>query len=196
LGEKSDLIKTDTLMSNIYIMEAANLFCGDENPTASKHLTLTELQLPNLQEITQDHHPGGSRVQIEVALGIQKLEASFKLAGWDPDLLTQFGLGATARKKFTAYGSVRDKRNGVAIEAKAVLEGRLGTANPEAFQRGELQGLTMPSTKSCITSSISRGPRNTTGTSSPPIGASTAHRKTQMSARSCASPMAFEVTHV
>ena len=39
-------------MSNIYIMEAANLFCGDENPTASKHLTLTELQLPNLQEIT------------------------------------------------------------------------------------------------------------------------------------------------
>ena len=62
------------------------------------------------------------------------------LAGWDPDLLTQFGLGATARKKFTAYGSVRDKRNGVAIEAKAVLEGRLGTANPEAFQRGELQG--------------------------------------------------------
>ena len=127
-------------MSNIYIMEAANLFCSDENPTASKHLTLTELQLPNLQEITQDHHPGGSRVQIEVALGIQKLEASFKLAGWDPDLLTQFGLGATARKKFTAYGSVRDKRNGVAIEAKAVLEGRLGTANPEAFQRGELQG--------------------------------------------------------
>ncbi|WP_412506661.1 phage major tail tube protein [Roseovarius sp. SYSU LYC5161] len=127
-------------MSNIYIMEAANLFCGDDDPTASKHLTLAELQLPNLQEMYQDHHPGGSRVQIEVAVGIQKLEASFKLAGWDPELLTHFGLGATARKKFTAYGSIRDKRNGIAIEAKAVLEGRLGAASPEAFQRGEMQG--------------------------------------------------------
>ena len=127
-------------MSNIYIMEAANLFCGDDDPTASKHLTLAELQLPNLQEMYQDHHPGGSRVQIEVAVGIQKLEASFKLAGWDPELLTQFGLGATARKKFTAYGSIRDKRNGTAIEAKAVLEGRLGAASPEALQRGEMQG--------------------------------------------------------
>jgi uncharacterized protein len=127
-------------MSNIYIMEAVNLFCGDDDPTASKHLTLSELQLPNLQEMYQDHHPGGSRVQIEVAVGIQKLEASFKLAGWDPDLLAQFGLGATARRKFTAYGSIRDKRNGTTIEAKAVLEGRLGAASPDAFQRGELQG--------------------------------------------------------
>ncbi len=127
-------------MSNIYIMEAANLFCGDEDPTASKHLTLTELQLPNLQEMYQDHHPGGSRVQIEVAVGIEKLEASFKLAGWDPDLLTQFGLGAAARKKFTAYGAIRDKRNGISIEARAVIEGRLGAASPAAFQRGEMQG--------------------------------------------------------
>ena len=38
-------------MSTIYIMEAANLFCGDHDPTASKHLTLTELQLPALQEM-------------------------------------------------------------------------------------------------------------------------------------------------
>lgn len=127
-------------MSTMYIMEAVNLFCGDDDPTASKHLTLTEMQLPNLQEMTQDHHPGGSRVQVEVALGINKLESSFKLAGWDPDLLTQFGLGSSARKKFTAYGAVRSKRTGEVIEAKAILEGRLGQANPEAFQRGELQG--------------------------------------------------------
>jgi P2 family phage contractile tail tube protein len=127
-------------MSTIYLMEAANLFCGDDDPTASKHLTLTELQLPNLQEAYQDHQPGGSRVQIEVAVGIQKLEASFKLAGWDPDLLAQFGLGASARKKFTAYGVIRNKRSGAAIEAKAVLEGRLGAASPEAFTRGEMQG--------------------------------------------------------
>jgi P2 family phage contractile tail tube protein len=127
-------------MSTIYIMEAANLFCGDHDPMASKHLTLTELQLPALQEMYQDHHAGGSRVQIEVAVGIQKLEPTFKLAGWDPDLLTRFGLGASRASVFTAYGVVRDKRTGVAHEAKAIMEGRLGKVEADTFQRGEMMG--------------------------------------------------------
>ena len=127
-------------MSTIYVLEAANLFCCDHDPSASKHLTLNELQLPALQEIYQEHHAGGSRVQIEVAVGIQKLEPTFKLAGWDPELLTRFGLGTRDAKVFTAYGVVRDKRTGVAYEAKAIIEGRLGKIEPEAFKRGELMG--------------------------------------------------------
>jgi len=127
-------------MSNIFIMEGANLFVGDEDPTKSKHLTLTELQLPNLQEIMQDHHPGGSLFQVEVSLGIEKLEAGFKLAGWDEDVLSKFGLGARARKKFTAYGSIRDKREGTLIEAKAIFDARLGKVGPDAYQRGDLMG--------------------------------------------------------
>ena len=53
-------------MSSLYILEAANLFCGDHDPTASKHLALQELKLPALEEMTQDHMPGGGRVQIEI----------------------------------------------------------------------------------------------------------------------------------
>jgi uncharacterized protein len=93
-----------------------------------------------LNRVYQDHHAGGSRVQIEVAVGISKLEPTFKLNGWDPDLLTQFGLGSSRQKVFTAYGVIRDKRTGVANEAKAIIEGRLGKIEPDAFQRGELQG--------------------------------------------------------
>lgn len=126
------------MSGTIYVMEAANMFCGDHDPSASKHLTLDELTLPVLQEMFQDHHAGGSRVQIEVAVGIQKLEPSFKLAGWDPEVLTQFGLGARARRLYTAYGVIRDKRSGEAIEAKAVIEGRLGKVEADAFQRGEM----------------------------------------------------------
>ncbi len=125
--------------ANLYVMEAANLFCGDHDPKASKHLTLTELQLPALMEQFQDHHPGGSPVGIEVAVGIQKLEPTFKLTGWDPDLLTQFGIGSRTKRVFTAYGVIRDKRTGAAMEAKAVIEGRLGKIEGEAFRRGELQ---------------------------------------------------------
>ena len=128
------------MAGTIYVMEGANLFCGDHDPTASKHLTLEELQLPSLTEMYQDHHPGGSRVQVEVAVGIQKLEPTFKLAGWDPDLLTQFGLNAQMQRVFTAYGVLRDKRTGAALEARAVMHGRLGSIEPEAFQRGENMG--------------------------------------------------------
>ena len=126
-------------MSTILTMEAANLFCGDHDPNASKHLTLSELQLPALQEMFADHHAGGSRVKIEIPVGIEKLEPSFKLVGWDPALLAQFGLGASATKRNTAYGVLRDKRSGEAVQVKAIMEGRLGKVEAEAFKRGELQ---------------------------------------------------------
>lgn len=127
-------------MSNIYIMEAANLFCGDEDPTKSKHLTIQNLRLPSLEEMYQDHHPGGSRFQVEIEVGVKKLEPTFKLTGFDPDLLAAFGLGSKARKVFTAYRVIRDKRSGAAIEHKAIIEGRLGAITEDEVKRGDLSG--------------------------------------------------------
>ena len=127
-------------MYTMYVMEAVNLFCGNDDPTASKHLTIAELKLPDMSETFADHGPGGGRVGIEVGVGIEKLEATFKLSGFDPQLLTQFGLGTRASNNYTAYGSVLNKRSGRAIETKAVMEGRLGKIAPDAFERGELQG--------------------------------------------------------
>lgn len=127
-------------MPALYIMEGSNLFVGDHDPTLSKHLTLSEIAIPTLEEMFQDHHPGGSRVQIEVEVGIQKLQSTFKLAGWDPDVLGQFGLGSDARMMFTAYGSIRNKQTGVIVQAMALMEGRLGKIEPNAHSRGELQG--------------------------------------------------------
>lgn len=128
------------MASNYYVMEAANLFCGDHDPTASKHLTLSELSLPTLEEIYQDHHPGGSKVAIEVAMGINKLTPTFKLSGMDPDLLGQFGSPSGSTRVFTAYGAVRNKRTGAIVQSKAIIHGRLGKIAPDAFKRGELQG--------------------------------------------------------
>ena len=119
-------------------MEAVNLFCGDHDPTASKHLTLSEIALPTLQGIYADHAPGGGRVGVEFEVGVEKMEPTFKLNGIDPGLMTQFGLGSKLKRIFTAYGVVIDKRSGRHIEAKAIMEGRLGKVAPSSFQRGEL----------------------------------------------------------
>lgn len=125
------------MASTIFIMEAANLFCGDHDPENSKHLTIEELKLPDLQEVLVDHQPGGGKVGVEFAVGMEKLEPTFKLKGWDMPLLRQFGMGSPGRRTFTAYGVIRDKRTGRAIEGKAIMEGRLSRIAPDAFQRGE-----------------------------------------------------------
>jgi P2 family phage contractile tail tube protein len=124
------------MANTVYMMTAANLFCGDADPTNSKHLTLTELKLPLLQAIHVDHHPGGSKVAVEIEVGIQKFTPTFKLAGYDPDLLIQFGLSGKKKNIYTAYGVVEDLRTGLNIEAKAIFEAKLGKLDPGAFTRG------------------------------------------------------------
>ncbi len=47
-------------MSTLYVLEAANLFCGDHDPKNSKHLTLQELKLPSLEA---DSGPHAGRLQ-------------------------------------------------------------------------------------------------------------------------------------
>ncbi|OED48638.1 phage tail protein [Rhodobacteraceae bacterium (ex Bugula neritina AB1)] len=128
-------------MSNMFVMEAVNLFCGDDDPTASKHLTIDELQLPGLQEMFAEHKAGGSRVAIDVPVGaIEKLTAPFKLKGTDPQLMSLFGLGSKIMNNYTAYGVVRDLRSGRAMEAKALMNGRLGKIGADAFKKGDLHG--------------------------------------------------------
>jgi P2 family phage contractile tail tube protein len=125
-------------MSTLYIVEAANLFCGSHDPKNSKHLAIRELKLPPLQAMYTEHHPGGSRVKVEIETGIDTLKPTFKLGGFDPELLTQFGLSAPIKNIYTAYGAIVDRRSGRQIELKAVMEGRLGKAEGDAIQRGEM----------------------------------------------------------
>lgn len=128
-------------MSNLYVMEAVNLFCGDHDPSKSKYLSLTSLTLPTLEEATADHMPGGSMLGLQLGMGaINALEAGMSLAGHDPDMLSLFGLGSRKREVFTAYGVVKNKRTSEEIEAKAVMHARLGRIAPDDFERGSLQG--------------------------------------------------------
>lgn len=125
---------------DLIVWEAANLFAGDDDPLSSKHLSLMNVKLPSLEEMYQDHHPGGSLVQVEVEVGIKKLETTFKLAGIDPDLLVKFGLNSKIKQRFTIRQVLRSKRTGNPMEGKAIIEGRLSKVTPDEFKRGDLAG--------------------------------------------------------
>ena len=129
-------------MSNLYVMEGVNLFCGDGDPAqASKALQIRTLQLPSLEEATTTHRPGGAVAAVELSMAsLNPLAVSFNLAGVDPQLLSMFGLGQRTLQVFTAYGIIRDKRTSRAIEAKAIFQARLARIEQEEFQRGELMG--------------------------------------------------------
>jgi phage tail tube protein FII len=128
--------------ATVYVMESANIICGDTRgssaPGISTHLVLQELKLPGLEENYVDHTPGGAPIAIEIPTHMNKLEATFNLAGWDPTLMTYIGQNDPYYQRFTAYGLIRDRRTSRALQATAIMEGRLGRVNPTAFSKGNL----------------------------------------------------------
>jgi len=123
----------------LLIQEAVNLYVGDDAPNANKRNNLASIKLPTLEEITSSHHAGGALGAIEVGgLGLAALEATFKQTGWDPQTLSQFGLGQRGRIPYTCYGLVRNKDiTNKAIEVKAIMWGRLARIESDEFSRGD-----------------------------------------------------------
>lgn len=126
----------------VYTMESCNLICGDSGseaqPGYTTHLTLREMKLPNLEENYVDHVGGGAVAGIEIYSHINKLEATFKLAGWQPDVMTLIGRSVKSLQRYTCYGLIREQRTGVALKAMALIWGRMGQVNPSAFRKGDL----------------------------------------------------------
>lgn len=118
-------------------MNEANLYAGSDVDAASLHLEIVNLKLPGWVETYIDHHPGGAPVSIEVDVSYNKLEATFQLLGWNPGVADLVGAWQTSQTSFYAYGLIRDRSTGVASQAAAKIIGRLGTADPQPFQKGD-----------------------------------------------------------
>jgi hypothetical protein len=124
----------------VLTMEKANLYCGaaPTDTNASNHLTITELKLPGLDEQYTDHRPGGAPVAIEIDTIIARLESTFVLVGLTPQVMELVGSWDTQQNLFFAYGVIRDRQSGEAAQAIAVMKGRLGRADPQNWQRGNV----------------------------------------------------------
>lgn len=129
-------------MATVYVLESANIICGDtgaaSQPGFSTHLVLQTMKLPGFQENNMDHAPGGARIAIEVPSHITKLESTFNLAGWNPDIDKLLGTSIRAQQRYTVYGLIRDRRTGSALQCRAFMEGRLGRRNPTEYKKGDL----------------------------------------------------------
>jgi phage tail tube protein FII len=122
-------------------LEAANLFAGATAPGdvhASNHLRLLNVKLPGMVEEYLDHRPGGSWLGIEIDVQINKLQCDFTLAGWSLQAAQLIQAMQTSQTKFWVFGVIRDRLSGAAYQAQAVITGRLGRADPSAWERGRV----------------------------------------------------------
>ena len=125
-------------MPLLYVQEGFNLFVGDNGPDNEKRLNLESVKLPDLEENTVSVNPGGAIGEITVGgMGLKALESSFKITGWDPQVMSQFGLGQAAQLPYTIYGVVRDKNGNAPMQVKAILRARLTTMTPDELKRGD-----------------------------------------------------------
>jgi phage tail tube protein FII len=123
------------MSATILTMDTANLFVGDDDPTNSQFLTLRNIKLPALEEMTKDHTGGGAMGSISIGQRLfQSLTASFQLEGFNPDVLTKF-MPVTGRTKYTIRGNIRDLRDHTDTEIRAVLDGRMTRVEMSEFSR-------------------------------------------------------------
>lgn len=122
-------------------MEAANIYCGVEQPNDvnnSNHLRLTDVKLPGMDEQYVDHRAAGAPVAIEIDTVFARLECTFTLAGWNEQvssLVASWGLGPN---QYWIYGALRDRVTGDVYQAVGSLFGRLGRADPQLWRRGDV----------------------------------------------------------
>jgi P2 family phage contractile tail tube protein len=80
--------------------------------------SVSTLTLPKLTTKMEEYRGGGMDVPAEIDLGMEKLEASFELFEYDPNILSLYGLADGAATQLTARGALR--RDGEAAVAMIV----------------------------------------------------------------------------
>ena len=101
-----------------------------------------EAKLPELKIKTESFRAGGMDSEIDVDQGIEKLEASFVLASYEPEVLKQFGIADGASVPFVFKGAFQDDA-GKTIAATVTMTGKITSLTRDAWKAGENSKMTI-----------------------------------------------------
>ena len=125
------------MANTLFIMDAAALFLGDDDPTDAEIVTIKNVKIPTLTEKTKEHMGGGATMGINLGMRVfEPLELTFKLEGFNPKAMGQL-MPATGRISYTIRGAMRDLANNIEFPVKAIVEGRMVKYEPGEFSRDE-----------------------------------------------------------
>lgn len=125
-------------MATINVIDMMNLFVEDEDPTKSQFLVLEEVKLPMFQEKTSEHMGGGAVAGLKIGMrALEPLEFSFKLRGFNPDVINKFMTTPSTFRKYTALGNVRDLQSALDFPAKIIVGGHMTKVDHGTFKRDD-----------------------------------------------------------
>ena len=116
-----------------YILRNCTIWADRE----SKVGQASEITLPVPEEKLEEVRNAGMVMPIEVPLGYEKLEMSFKMTAFDPQVLKLFGLAPGREKEFMVTGALVDE-DGTVHSAVAYIRGRLKKADPGGWKPGDM----------------------------------------------------------
>lgn len=93
-----------------------------------------------LEQKMQEVFNGGMVTPIEVEMGYEMPENSFKMTGFDPEVLKLFGLAPGVETELMATAATVDD-DGTTHSLVAYMRGKIKSVSPDSHKRGELTEL-------------------------------------------------------
>lgn len=115
-----------------YILRNCTIFVD----RVSKIGQASEIALPVPAEKVEELRNAGMVMPIDIPMGYEKAEASFKLTGFDPQVIALFGLAVGVEKEFMVTGALAHE-DGTIINATAYIRGRLVKSDHGSWKPGE-----------------------------------------------------------
>ncbi|MBP8813124.1 MAG: phage major tail tube protein [Laribacter sp.] len=97
---------------------------------------VTEIQLPKLKRKTDGYRAGGMDAEIDIAVGLEKLEGGFTLMGVNPEALAFFGIANGSDFNGTFRGAMTDQKGGV-IKVEVTWRGLLSEVDMGSWKPGD-----------------------------------------------------------
>lgn len=101
-----------------------------------------EFTLPKLTVKTEDHRAAGMDAPAAIDLGMEKLEAGFKLAGVDAETLKLFGVTYGLPSSFMLRGALQDD-SGLVTPVTVILRGRVKEIDFGTWKPGDKAQVTV-----------------------------------------------------
>jgi uncharacterized protein len=104
--------------------------------------SVDEVQLPALNILEEDYRAGGMDAPVGIDMGMEKLEATFRISKFDRELLGQFGVSPGATVPFVVRGAL-ESLDGTVQAVVVTMRGRIKGIEFEAITPGTKAGLTI-----------------------------------------------------
>ena len=101
-----------------------------------------EVTLPTLTRKLEEYRAGGMNGPVSLDLGMDKLEAEIKGAGWIAELTRTWGAGTHDAVLLRFVGAIQADDSEAVLSVEVVMRGRLAEVKPDAAKAGELQSHT------------------------------------------------------